>query len=33
MSRKRTFRFGVIAAQTRSGPEWIASAQRAEALG
>ena len=33
MSGKRPFRFGVIAAQARSGPEWIASARRAEALG
>jgi probable F420-dependent oxidoreductase len=29
----RPFRFGVVAAQARSGAEWIASAQRAEALG
>ena len=29
----RPFRFGVVAAQARSGAEWVASAQRAEALG
>jgi probable F420-dependent oxidoreductase len=30
---ERPFRFGVVAAQARSGAEWIVKAQRAEALG
>ncbi len=33
MSDNRPFRFGVIAAQARSGPDWISLARRAEALG
>ena len=33
MLTERPFRFGVVAAQARSGQEWLAKAQRAEALG
>lgn len=33
MAHPRLFRFGMVAAQARAGAEWIAKAQRAEALG
>src|SRR5262249_49174632 len=33
MPNQRPFRFGVVAAQARSGEEWVAKARRAEALG
>jgi probable F420-dependent oxidoreductase len=33
MPNPRLFRFGVVAAQARSGEEWIAKARRAEAFG
>ncbi|MGH2457475.1 MAG: TIGR03621 family F420-dependent LLM class oxidoreductase [Chloroflexota bacterium] len=33
MTTVRTFRFGIVTAGARSGEEWVARAQRAEALG
>src|SRR3954454_3282099 len=33
MMAHRPFRFGVVAAQARSGEEWVAKARRVEALG